>query len=127
VRWRILVVDDNRDATESLALLLQLEGHATRAAYDGLEALEVARSFDPEIVLLDIGLPGLNGYEVARRLRQQPGGDRLLLVALTGWGQDDDRARTRAAGFDEHLVKPVDPACLVRVLGRAGGGAAAKG
>ena len=118
---RILVVDDNRDATESLALLLQLEGHVTRAAYDGLEALEVARSFDPEIVLLDIGLPGLNGYEVAHCLRQQPGGDRLLLVALTGWGQDDDRVRTRAAGFDEHLVKPVDPALLARVLDRGGG------
>ena len=122
---RILVVDDNRDATESLALLLQLDGHETRVAYNGMEALEVAQSFDPEIVLLDIGLPGLNGYEVARRLRQRPGGDRLLLVALTGWGQDDDRERTRTAGFDEHLVKPVDPACLVRVLGRAGGGAGA--
>jgi PAS domain S-box-containing protein len=118
---RILVVDDNRDATESLALLLRLDGHETRAAYDGVEALEVAQSFEPETVLLDIGLPGMNGYEVAHRLRQRPGGDRLLLVALTGWGQDIDRERTRAAGFDEHLVKPVDLARLARVLGREGG------
>jgi PAS domain S-box-containing protein len=121
---RILVVDDNRDATESLMLLLQLDGHETRAAYDGPEALDAAQAFQPEIVLLDIGLPGLNGYEVARCLRQRPGGEHLLLVALTGWGQDDDRERTRAAGFDEHLVKPVDPALLDRVLARAGKGGA---
>ena len=121
---RILVVDDNHDATESLALLLQLDGHETRAVYDGLEALDVAQSFQPEIVLLDIGLPGLNGYEVARRLRQRPGGEHLLLVALTGWGQDDDRERTRAAGFDEHLVKPVDPALLDHALARADWGGA---
>ncbi|HEY6133898.1 MAG TPA: PAS domain S-box protein [Rubrivivax sp.] len=113
---RILVVDDNRDAAESLTLLLQLSGHLTQAAFDGFEALEALPAFQPDTVLLDIGLPRLNGYEVARRLRQAPGGERILLIALTGWGQEEDRQRTREAGFDVHLVKPVDPAALSRLL-----------
>ncbi len=113
---RILVVDDNRDATESLTMLLELTGHETRSAFDGRSALEVAESFQPDVVLLDIGLPGLNGYDVARRIRAQPSGRRAVLVALTGWGQEEDRRLSREAGFDAHLVKPVDHGQLVAML-----------
>jgi len=112
---RILVVDDNADAAESLAMLLQLDGHATRVAHDGEAALVAAREFQPDTVFLDIGLPGMNGYEVAQRLRAS---DRstMQLIALTGWGAEDDRRRAQAAGFDHHLVKPVDPAQLAPLL-----------
>ncbi len=113
---RILVVDDNQDTAQTLALLLQLQGHETRAAYDGAAALETARGFRPDVVLLDLGLPRMDGYEVARRLRSQPGAAPLFLVALTGWGQAEDRRRTREAGFDCHLVKPVDAAELQNLL-----------
>jgi CheY-like chemotaxis protein len=113
---RILVVDDNVDATDSLALLLGVSGHEVRTAYDGPAALEAAEAFDPAIVLLDIGLPGMDGYEVARRLRQLPGRDKVLLVALTGYGQEEDRRRSREAGFDHHLVKPVDPEVLLALF-----------
>jgi PAS domain S-box-containing protein len=115
---RILVVDDNRDAALSLALLLQLAGYQTHTAHDGPAALDAARAFRPEIVLLDIGLPGLNGYEVARRLRKDLGLTDAVLVALTGWGQDEDRRLAREAGFDHHLVKPVDPQELRAELAR---------
>lgn len=113
---RILVVDDNVDGAKSLALLLKLAGHTTSIAYSGPAALERARSFAPEVVFLDIGLPGMNGYEVARRLRAEPNGAALTLVALTGWGTDDDRKRAHDAGFDHHLTKPVDAAQVHALL-----------
>jgi CheY-like chemotaxis protein/anti-sigma regulatory factor (Ser/Thr protein kinase) len=116
VSRRILVVDDNRDAAEALSELLQIRGHETRTAFDGLEALQIAEAFRPEVVLLDIGLPKLNGYEVAQQLRREPWARSITLIALTGWGQDDDRRRTREAGFDAHLVKPVDHALLAKLL-----------
>jgi CheY-like chemotaxis protein len=112
---RILVVDDLRDAADSLALLLGLMGHEVRAAYDGPTALLVACDFKPDVVLLDICLPGMDGYEVARRLRGQVGLD-CLLVAATGLGQEEDHRRSREAGFDRLLVKPLDPAELKRLL-----------
>ena len=113
---RILVADDNQDAAMSLAMILSMSGHETRTANDGLEAIEVAEHFQPDVVLLDIGMPKLNGYETARRLRQKARGDELLLIALTGWGQESDRLRSRAAGFDSHLIKPVDVAQIERLL-----------
>jgi signal transduction histidine kinase len=104
---RVLVVDDNRDGADSLTTLLQLGGHDTRTAFDGLQALEVAASFHPEVVLLDIGLPRLNGYETCRRMRAEPWGRDIVIVALTGWGQDDFRRESEKAGFNFHFVKPV--------------------
>jgi PAS domain S-box-containing protein len=109
---RVLVVDDNVDAAESLSLLLQADGHQTELAHDGLAAVAAIGRFAPDIVLLDIGLPGLNGYEAAMRMRSQ-GGARPMLVALTGWGQQQDRVRAAQAGFDLHLTKPVDPAVIM--------------
>ncbi len=113
---RILVVDDNEDAATSLALLLKLMGHETRTANDGLEAIEVADEFQPDVALLDIGMPKLNGYETARRMRQKSWGREMLLVALTGWGQEADRRRSSDAGFNSHLVKPVNVAEIERLL-----------
>lgn len=113
---RILVVDDNRDAAESLAVLFELSGHETLTAFDGIEAVEAAATFRPDLVLLDIGLPKLNGYEAARKIRAQPGGDSMRLVALTGWGQEQDRRKSLEAGFDGHLVKPVNYADLTKLL-----------
>jgi signal transduction histidine kinase len=116
-RRRILVVDDNVDSTNALAkMLTRLYSQEVRVAHDGPEALAAAGEFRPEIVLLDIGLPGMDGYEVARRLRSRPKAEGLLLVALTGWGQESDRDRAREAGFDRHLVKPVDPETLRDLL-----------
>ncbi len=117
-RRRVLVVDDNVDSAMSLMMLLQTMGHEVGGAHDGVEALEAAERFAPDTVLLDIGLPRLNGYEVARRLRGQAAHS-YLLIALTGWGQDEDRTRARAAGFDYHLVKPVDLDQLGRILDAA--------
>src|SRR5262249_9785373 len=105
---RILVVDDSIDAAESLALLLRLTGHEIQTCHDGPAALDAFPAFEPEVVLLDIGLPKMDGYAVARALRQLPGGEKVLLVALTGYGQEEDRIRAAAAGFDHHLTKPVD-------------------
>ncbi len=113
---RVLIVDDNRDAAQSLALMLDLEGHEVRTAADGLEALEVAEVFRPAVILLDIGMPGIDGYETARRLRARPWAKSALLCAQTGWGQEDDKRRAHSAGFDRHLVKPVDPEELNRIL-----------
>ena len=113
---RILVVDDNRDAADSLGLLLQMSGHDVRTARDGLQAVEMAAKFRPDVVLLDIGLPKLNGYETARRIREMEGGQNVLLVALTGWSQDEDRRRSREAGFDHHLNKPVEWSELEQLL-----------
>jgi signal transduction histidine kinase/ActR/RegA family two-component response regulator len=113
---RVLVVDDNRDAAESLAMLLMLSGHETHVAHDGLEAVGKARELNPDIILLDIGLPRINGFEAARRIRQQSQGKPLMLVALTGWAQEADRKKSREAGFDAHIVKPVDPDVLTNLL-----------
>ena len=105
-----MVVDDNVDAANSLARVLrQIYKQDVRVAHDGPEALAIAGDFRPEIVLLDIGMPGMDGYEVARRLRSSPASRGVLLVALTGWGQDSDRQKAKEAGFDAHMVKPVDP------------------
>jgi len=116
-RRRILVVDDNEDAANTLAMILKLEGHEVDTAYSGAEALQRLDEFSPGVVLLDIGLPGIDGYEVAGRIRAQRCHAGVRLVAITGYGQETDRARTRAAGFTSHLVKPVDFTELVRVLG----------
>jgi signal transduction histidine kinase len=118
LRRRILVVDDNQDAATSLALLLEVTGYETRCANDGLVAVQQAESFRPDVVLLDIGLPKLNGFDVARMIRQQPWGQDMMLVALTGWGQEEDRRKSSAAGFDAHLVKPADPDALTELLAR---------
>jgi PAS domain S-box-containing protein len=116
VSRRILIVDDNEDGAEFLAVLLQLSGHETRKAHDGLEAIEAAERFQPDAVLLDIGLPRLNGYEVCRRIREKTWGKDLVLVALTGWGQEEDLRRSKEAGFDAHMVKPVDHDALMKLL-----------
>ena len=113
---RILVVDDNRDGAESLARVLELSGQSTRVAADGRAALTEAEAFRPDVILLDIGLPRLNGFEVARRIRQEPWGASITLIAVTGWGQEEHRRESSDAGFDVHLVKPVDPIKLVRLL-----------
>jgi CheY-like chemotaxis protein len=113
---RVLVVDDNLDAAEGLAMLLQLKGHEVATAYDGDGALESARRFSPEVVLLDIGLPRQDGFEVARRLREEFPDRGMLLVALTGYGQERDRLRAREAGFDHHLLKPVRLELLEQLL-----------
>ena len=112
---RVLVVDDNRDSAESVALLAEIWGHEVRTALDGPAALEIAAAYRPEIILLDIGLPGMDGYEVARELRQGQG-DGPVLVAMTGYGMEEDRRRSQEAGFDHHLVKPVDPEALRGLL-----------
>ena len=106
---RVLVVDDLADAADSLVLLLRLSGHEATAAYDGVSALAAAEALGPDAVFLDLGLPGLDGLAVARRLRERPGSDRVLLVALTGHGQAEDRRRSLLAGFDAFLLKPCDP------------------
>ena len=116
---RVLIVDDSLDGAESLAMLLQVGGHETHLAHDGIEAIEATARLRPDVVLLDIGLPRLNGYEVCRQLRQEPWGKDVLLVALTGWGQDEDRHRSNEAGFDAHLVKPVDHDALLKLLASA--------
>ena len=112
----MLVVDDNADAANSLALLLTLQGLATQVAYNGKQALERLEAFRPEFVLLDLGLPEMDGYEVARRIRAMPEFEGIRLVALSGYGQPEDRRRTRAAGFDGHLIKPVDMSVLTKAL-----------
>jgi PAS domain S-box-containing protein len=113
---RVLIVDDNRDSAESLGALLRLLGNEVRLAHDGRSAVEAVRAYKPAAVLLDIGMPGMDGYEVARTLRGEPDLQEVLLVALTGWGQEDDRRRSREAGFDHHLVKPVDMIALNALL-----------
>jgi PAS domain S-box-containing protein len=113
---RLLVVDDNHDAAITLSMLLRLQGHEVRVAHNGLSALEVAASFRPDLIFLDLGMPGMDGYEVARRIRQSPGLEATILAALTGWGQPDDRRRTAEAGFDHHLVKPVEPKAIESLL-----------
>ncbi len=113
---RLLVVDDNKDAATTLAMLLRLYGHEVRVAHDGTSALELAKQHRPALIFLDIGMPGMDGYEVARRVRQQPGLENVILAALTGWGQEEDRRRTAEAGFNHHLVKPPEPKMLEGLL-----------
>jgi CheY-like chemotaxis protein len=110
------VVDDNSDSAESLAQMLRLRGHAVSTAHDGVRAIEACAALRPDVVLLDIGLPELNGYQVAHFLRELPFGEELLLVAVTGWGQEEDKLRSRAAGIDHHLVKPVSSTELDTLL-----------
>jgi PAS domain S-box-containing protein len=116
LKRRILVVDDNTDAAESLAALLSINGHETRLAHDGLQAVEEARAFQPDVVFLDIGMPTVDGHETARRIRQEPWGKNMVLVALTGWGQSEDRRRSQEAGFNHHLVKPADPTVVAKLI-----------
>ena len=113
---QILVVDDNCDAAESLAAVLEVMGNRTRWAHDGDEALQIAAGFAPNVMFIDIGMPGMNGYELARAVRSKPWGTEVVLIALTGWGQDDDRRQAREAGFDAHILKPADPTELERLL-----------
>jgi CheY-like chemotaxis protein len=116
---RVLITDDNHDAADTLRDLLEGDGHVTRVAYDGATALAVAETFQPHVVLLDIGMPGMDGYATARAMRKLPGLERVTLAALTGWGAAEDRARTRAAGFDHHLLKPVVLTELLTMLRQA--------
>jgi signal transduction histidine kinase/ActR/RegA family two-component response regulator len=115
-RRRVLVVDDNRDAAQSLGLLVELLGADVRVVYDGPTALQAIEGYDPTVAVLDIGMPGMDGYEVARRIRQAGGSRRPTLIALTGWGQEEDRRRCRSAGFDHHLTKPIDPKAFQELL-----------
>lgn len=119
---RVLVVDDNRDASETMSLLLGLWGHEVRSAADGPAALEAAAAQPPDVVLLDITLPGMSGYEVAKRVRANPALQDAVLVAMTGHGQAEDKKETRAAGFAYHLVKPVEPDVLQKLLAQIAAG-----
>ena len=118
---RVLLVDDNRDSSEPLSLLLQTRGHETRVAVAGEEAITIADTFQPTCVVLDLGLPGIDGFEVARRLRERPYGGSLTLVALTGWAGQEVRTKAAEAGFDFHLVKPVNWEELEHIVTAAGG------
>jgi CheY-like chemotaxis protein len=113
---RILVADDNRDSADSFQMLLTASGHDVQVAYSGDQAFDIASTFQPEFALLDIGMPKMNGYEVARRIRASAWAARTMLVAVTGWGQDDDRRRAMDAGFDCHLTKPIDINTLSALL-----------
>ena len=113
---RILVVDDNEDSADGLGTLLELKGYEVETAHDGLAAVRSAAAFQPEVALLDIGMPGINGYEAARRIRQHPWGEKMVLIAVTGWGQEEDKQQAKEAGFDHHLTKPIDTADLERLL-----------
>jgi len=113
---RILIADDNLDAARSLGMMLEMMGHEVRTTHDGLEAVAEGEQFKPDVALLDIGMPKLNGYEAARRIRASDWGRDIILVALTGWGQTEDRRRSGEAGFDHHMVKPVELAALESVL-----------
>jgi len=116
-RRRVLIADDNRDSADSLAIMLSLMGHETHATYDGSSVIEKAETYRPDVILLDLGMPVIDGYETARRIRQQAWSNGVVLVALTGWGQEEDRARARDAGFNFHLTKPANPHTLGELLG----------
>jgi CheY-like chemotaxis protein len=116
---KVLVVDDNEDAASSMAELLELMGHEVQMAHDGVDALAVAASFQPDVIFLDIGMPRMNGHEAARHIRQAPWGRDIALVALTGWGNARDREESRAAGFDHHLVKPGSFEEIETIIGQA--------
>jgi CheY-like chemotaxis protein len=113
---RILIADDNVDAADTLAALLQVMGHEVQTVHDGEAAVAAAAQFTPQVVILDIGMPRMNGYEACRRIRAQPHEKRPMLVALTGWGQEQDLAQSQAAGFDWHLVKPIEAEALEKLL-----------
>jgi CheY-like chemotaxis protein len=113
---RVLVADDNEDAGESLAMLLRLDGHEVEVANSGTEALALFDRMIPDVAILDIGMPGLSGYEVASRIRERDAGRRVMLIAVTGWGQEADKARASEAGFDHHFTKPVEPEALSALL-----------
>lgn len=115
---RVLVVEDNEDVARSLAMLLELWGHEVELVYRPEAALEAVRAHPPAVVLLDIGLPGMDGYQLAKKLRLEQGCEKAVLIAMTGYGQDEDRRRAEEAGFDHHLVKPVDPDVLQQLLAR---------
>ena len=115
-RLRILVADDERDQVTTLAMLLVDEGHEVREVYRGSEVLRVVRDFDPDVALIDIGMPGMTGYDAAREIRQVLGGTRPLLIAVTGWKQSSDRILAKLAGFDHHLAKPFDPKTLLELI-----------
>ncbi len=115
-RLRILVVDDNLDAAATLGTMLTMAGNTTSVAHDGLQAVDAAERFNPQVILLDLDLPKLNGWEAAKKIRSLPGGTDMLLIAITGFGQMDDKLRSKEAGFNHHLVKPVDPAALLQLL-----------
>ena len=115
-RGRVLVADDNRDAAESLAMVLRFAGYEVSIAFNGTEALEAGQRDRPCAAIIDIGMPGMSGHEVARRMRLEAWGRNAVLIALTGWGQEQDKQAAKAAGFDEHLTKPVDPDAVERVL-----------
>ena len=121
-RVKVLVVDDNLDAAESLSLFLELLGHEVRTANSGPEALTTASALRPDVVVCDIGMPGMDGYEVCRRLRERPELAGMVIVALTGWGSEHDRKRSQEAGFDHHLTKPVDPAEVEALISGLGQG-----
>ena len=114
---RILVVDDNRDSASTLSMILVHWGHEVRTEFDGEAAIATSEAFRPEVILLDIGLPKLDGYEVCRRISKEPWSEGITVIALTGWGQDEDKARAREAGFQHHLVKPVDFSKLQELIG----------
>jgi CheY-like chemotaxis protein len=120
---RVLVADDFPESAQLLARLLQQDGNDVRVALDGLEAVETAAQFHPDIVLLDIAMPKLNGYEAASKIRQEPWGKNIILIALTGWGQQQDRSRTKEAGFDVHLTKPVNYQAIAKLLNDLSGDA----
>jgi CheY-like chemotaxis protein len=113
---RVLLADDNRDSADSLAMLLEMNGYITAVGYNGAQALELARRSPPKVMILDIGMPDISGFEVARQVRMESWGRDVYLIAITGWGQKEDKARALAAGFDHHLTKPVDPDEVEKVL-----------
>ena len=116
MKCRIVVADDNKDSADTLVLLLQFDGHEVEVAHDGRKALEIIERYEPHAALLDIAMPGLDGYEVARRIRASPQGADMMLVALTGWGQMGDKLRALSAGFDHHLVKPFEQTAVQSIL-----------
>ncbi len=116
VSMKVLVVDDNRDAASTLSMLVEMVGHEVRTAFDGIEALVEAARFLPDVVLLDLGMPRMDGFEACRQMRAQPWGVKMAVIAVTGWGNEADRLRTKQVGFDHHLVKPVEPDVILSTL-----------
>jgi CheY-like chemotaxis protein len=125
-KYRVLVVDDLRDSADSLAVLLRLDGHEAYVAYGGEEAIGLAEGVRPDVILLDIGLGKINGYEVCRHIREHPWGQSIFIIAITGWGQWTDRETAKVSGFDHHLVKPVAPDTLFKLLNSLPSGEAGK-